>query len=89
MAKTIRLICSPLKIFKINTEDIEVMVCISLSIITILRKNLEEVKEACKAKNIDFNLKNAKTIFAKFFLSLIERINQLEEALIAKGYGIE
>ena len=30
LAKTIRLLCTPLKLFKVNTEEIEVMVCISL-----------------------------------------------------------
>lgn len=65
------------------------MVCISLSMIPVLKKDLYEVKEACKAKNIAFNLKNAKIILAKFFLSLIGRVNQIEESLIAKGYGSE
>ena len=78
--------CSPLKIFKIDTEDIKVMVCISLSMISILKNDLYEIKNACKAKNITFNVKNIKYILSKFFLSLIFRITQTEEALIAKGY---
>lgn len=78
--------CSPLKIFKIDTEDIKVMVCISLSMISILKNDLYEIKNACKAKNITFNVKNIKYILSKFFLSLIFRITQIEEALIAKGY---
>ena len=65
------------------------MVCISLSVIPILKKDLYELKEACIAKNITFNVKNMKIILAKFFLSLISRVNEIEESLIAKGYSNE
>lgn len=65
------------------------MVCISLAMIPILKKDLYEVKEACLAKNIDLNIRNIKIILAKFFMQLIMRANQLEEALLAKEYGKE
>ncbi len=61
------------------------MVCISLSMIPILKKELNEMKDACKAKGIKFNLRNMKIILSKFFLNLIMRVNQIEEALMAKG----
>jgi len=89
IADTIKIICSPLKIFKINTEDIKIMVCISLSVLPILRKDLCELKEACKAKKITFNVRNMKTILSKFFISLISRVNEIEESLISKGYNNE
>lgn len=85
LAKTIRLLCTPLKLFKVNTEEIEVMVCISLSLLPAIRNDLIELKNACKAKNIDINLKNAKYILSKFLLSLIKRVNQIDEAMIEKG----
>ena len=62
------------------------MVCISLSMISILKNDLYEIKNACKAKNITFNIRNMKYILSKFFLSLIFRINQIKESLIAKAY---
>ena len=89
IADTIKAICSPLKILKVNTDDIKVMVCISLSVIPILKKDLYELKEACKSKNITYNVKNMKIVLAKFFLSLISRVNEIEESLIAKGYSNE
>ena len=85
LAKTIRKLCAPLKLFKVNTEEIEVMVCISLSLLPAIRNDLTELKNACKAKNIDINLKNAKYILSKFLLSLIKRVNQIDEAMIEKG----
>lgn len=87
IAETIKTICSPLKIFKINTDEIKLMVSISLSMIPILKKDVYELKEACIAKNISLNVNNIKIILSKFFLSLITRVNQIEEALIAKGYN--
>lgn len=88
-AETVKVLCAPLKIFRVNTDDIKVMVCISLSAIPILKQNFYEVKDACKAKNIPFNIKNMKIILSKFFMSLISRVNEIEESLIAKGYSSE
>jgi len=85
IAETIKILCTPIKVFKINTEEIKILVCISLSMIPILKKDLLEMKEACRAKNIRINIKNIKIILSKFFLSLLMRVNQIEEALIAKG----
>lgn len=65
------------------------MVCISLSIIPILKKNLYELKEACIAKKISFNISNMKIILTKFFLSLLSRVNEIEESLTAKGFNNE
>ena len=60
VAKTVKKLCTPLKVFKINPEIVEVLVAIALSILPIMRKEYIEVKEACKAKNIPINLKNSK-----------------------------
>ena len=65
------------------------MVCIALSVIPILKRDLNEVKEACIAKDINLNVKNIKIILGKYFLSLITKVNEIEEALIAKGYSSE
>ena len=86
LAKTVRTICKPLEIFKINTEEIEVLVSIALSMIPVLKKEYREVKEACKAKNINFNIKNMKIILSKILLSTIKRINEIDESLVEKGY---
>lgn len=86
ISEAIRILCFPLKLFEIDTDEIKIIVYISLAMLPILKKELYELKEACIAKNIDFNVKNMKTILGKFFLSLISRVNNIEEALLAKGY---
>lgn len=55
--------------------------------ISILKKELNEIKESCMAKNITFNMQNIKYILLKFAMSIIKRVSELEEALIAKGYN--
>ncbi len=86
IANTIELLFHPLKLFKIDTSQIKVMVCIALSMIPILKNEFIEIKNVCKAKNININIKNMKYILSKFLLSLIMRVNQIEESLKSKGY---
>ncbi len=86
ISDTIKLLCTPLKIFKINTDEIKLMVSISLSMLPILKKELYEIREASIAKNMKFNIKNTKNILFKFCISIIRRVNYIEESLIAKGY---
>ena len=89
IAEAMKSLCFPLKLFKVNTDDIKIMVYIALAMIPILKKELFEVKEICMAKNINFNIRNMKIILEKFFCSLLFRVNKIEEALIAKGYYSE
>lgn len=84
VADTIKLLCRPLKLFNINTDDIKVMVCISLSMLPVLKNDLYEVKNACIVKNIKFNIFNMKYILSKFFTTLLKRVNEIEESLITK-----
>ena len=56
--------------------------------IPVIKKELKEMKEACKAKNIKLNIKNTKIILSKLLISLFRRTNELDEALIEKGYDL-
>lgn len=88
VASTIKLLFSPLEFFKIDTEQIRIIVCISLSMIPILKRDLFELKNACVAKNIRFNVSNIKIIISRFFLSILQRVSKIEKALIAKGIDL-
>ena len=85
LAKTIKTLCTPLKLFNINPDEIEIMVCISLSLIPSIKNILLEVKNACKAKNIDINLSNMKYILSKILISMLKRVGEIDEAMIEKG----
>lgn len=84
---TIKKLCTPLKFIKIDPNEIELMVCISLSMIPILKKEYSQLKEACLAKGIDINIKNMKIILTKLMVSIMKKVNHIEEAIIEKGYG--
>lgn len=86
VAKTIKTLCKPLELFKINTDDIEILVALGITMVPVLKKEFLDLKNACIAKNIDWNIKNMKIILSKFLLSIIKRVNEIDEALIQKGH---
>lgn len=85
IANTIKMLCRPLVLFNINIEEIEIMVAISLSIIPILKKDLVVIRDVYKYKGIKVNVKNIKNSLSVFFIGIIKRTNQIDEALIARG----
>lgn len=87
LANTIKNLCMPLKLVKVDLEDIELLVCISLSMIPILRQEYGQLKEACLAKGMKMNIKNMKPVLTKLMISVMKRVNRIEESMIEKGYG--
>ena len=85
IANTIKMLCRPLVLFNINIEEIEIMIAISLSIIPILKKDLVGIRDVYKYKGIKVNVKNIKNGLSVFFIGIIKRTNQIDEALIARG----
>jgi energy-coupling factor transporter transmembrane protein EcfT len=80
----------PLKIFGINPEEIGLIVIIALSFIPIIKNEFEQIRNVLKVKGIKpttFNmLKNLGLIFKPFLISVMQRINEIEMSLKAKGY---
>ena len=87
IANTIKNLCMPLKLLKVNPNDIELLVCISLSMIPILKTEYNQLKEACLAKSMEMNVRNMKPILTKLMISIMKRVNEIEESMIEKGYG--
>lgn len=89
-ATVIEKLLYPLKIFGVNPKDIGLMMCMGLTFIPILKEELEQIKNVLKVKGFKFNfinmLKNNSLIFKPFFISILERLNELECLLKAKGY---
>lgn len=86
VAKTVKTLCKPLEIFKINTDDIEILVALGITMVPVIKKEFLDLKNACLAKNIDWNIKNMKIILSKLLFSIIKRVNEIDEALIQKGH---
>lgn len=88
IARTIKNLCMPLKLLKVNPDDIELLVCISLSMIPILKREYSQLRDACSAKGIDMNVKNMKVVLTKLMISVMKRVNEIEESMIEKGWDM-
>ena len=85
VAKTVKMLCKPLELFKINTDDIEILVALGITMVPVLKKEFIDLKNACLAKNIEWKVKNMKIILSRFLFLMIKRVNEIDEALIQKG----
>lgn len=89
-SKVIEKIVYPLKIFKINQRDVGIVVTIALSFLPIIKSELQETRRILEVKgvrNSNINLlKNINIIFKPFFVSILQRLNEIELTLKVKGY---
>lgn len=89
-AEVIERIVYPLKIFGINPKEIGLVVTIALSFVPIMKNEFAQIRNVLKVKGIkptNFNLlKNSGLIFKPFFISVLQRLNEIEMSLKAKGY---
>ena len=90
LAYVIQMIVYPLKILKISPKDIGLFITIGIAFIPILKDELEQIRYALVVKgfNMKFTniLKNLNLIFKPFFISLFQKINEIEFSLKSKGY---
>ena len=88
--EVIEKIVYPLKVIGINPKDIGLIITIALSFIPIMKDEISGIKNVLKVKGIkpnNFNLiKNLNLILKPFFISILQRINEVEMSLKAKGY---
>lgn len=89
-AEVIEKIVWPLKIFGINPKEIGLIISIAISFVPIIKNEISQIKNILKVKGIkpsNFNLlKNLNLIFKPFFISVLQRLNEIEMSLKAKGY---
>ena len=89
-ARVIEKMVYPLKLFGINPEEIGLIVIIALSFIPIIKNEFEQIRNVLKVKGIKPTtlnlLKNLGLIFKPFLISVMQRLNEIEISLKAKGY---
>lgn len=83
---TIEKICYPLKIFKINTKNIGMIVSISICMIPVLRDEIKAIIRAMKAKGKIMRINSIKIMMKPLLISVLKRTAQIEKVLIAKAY---
>lgn len=80
----------PLKVFKVNPDNIAIMIVVALNFISIFENEIKTLGKTLKARNIKLTLKTVFTqtpaIFTMFFARLFRRTNELELSLKARGY---
>lgn len=86
LAEAIEKIFSIFKILKINPRNISIMICISISFIPTIRKQIKQIKDSLKAKGMKINLQNSGLIFEPVIISLLKRVEEIESSLKAKAY---
>lgn len=80
----------PFKIFGINPKEIGLVITIALSFMPIMKSEFGQMRNVLKVKGVkptNFNiLKNLSLIFKPFFISVLQRLNEVEMSLKAKGW---
>ncbi len=80
----------PLKLFKINTKDISLIVGIGINFMPILIREYIVIKEAQKSKGYVFKIKKVKQyclcIFIPYLSNCFKKVDEIALALQVKGY---
>ena len=86
LAEAIEKLFYPIKWIGFKPKDVSLLVCIALSFIPILKDEIYQIKSSLKSKGYKFSLKNSKLLFKPFFISLLKRVNDIEDSLNSKAY---
>lgn len=84
------LLLSPLKLFRVDLKELELMLTIALTFVPILSREARIIKQSLHAKGFAFNFRNVLTrpqvYLVAYINSMFDRIETVELALRAKGY---
>ncbi len=73
-----------------HSDNLSLVISISLSFIPLMIKEISSIKMSLKSKNFNLNLKNILTrpsVFVMaFFTNLFKSVDDLEKVLLSKGY---
>lgn len=86
LAKVIELIIMPMKIIGINPRNIGIIICIAISFIPILKREILQILDALKSKGYELRIRNCNIIFKPLLISILKRTNEIEASLISKAY---
>lgn len=85
LAETIKKLFMPLKIFKINTDDIEIMVIIAICMIPVLKNEISTTINSLKSKGSKFGIKSLPLVIKPLIISIMRRTGEVEKGLILKN----
>lgn len=86
ISDTIQKLCYPLKILKINTTNIGMMVSISICMIPVLKNEIYTIMQAIKSKGRPIKINSIIIVMKPMLISILRKTSQIEKTLIAKAY---
>lgn len=75
----------PLRRFGLTFDDTYLLIVVALMLIPILRRTLSEIRDACYGKGLRWNLRTAKVVLLCSGRQILERVEQIDQAITAKG----
>lgn len=87
LVNVIEIILSPLKILKINTRNIGIIVSISITVLPIMLNEIKQKINALYSKGMKLNIGSIKIIFKSILVSTLIRCNEMEKSLSAAGWN--
>lgn len=86
----IETLLKPLNIFKISSKEIGIIVCIGVTFIPIIQREISQIKLSLKSKGFNLSfiniIRKPNYILIPLLTSIIKRIDQIEQSLHSKGY---
>lgn len=89
IAEVIQQLCFPLKMLKINTSNIGLMIAISISMIPIFKSEIVNLMQAMKAKGRPIKINSTILLMKPMLISILTKTSQIEKTLKAKAYREE
>ena len=86
LAEALEKIFSVLRFIKVNPKNVSLMICIAITFILTISKQIKQVGDSLRSKGIKINIKNWGLIFEPVTISLLKRVDEIESALKAKAY---
>ncbi len=90
IANAIENLLYPLKLFKINTKNITLMISIAITFIPIIKQEINNIQYSLTSKGMRMNainkIKHINYVMDPLFYSLIRKVKEIEESLKAKAY---
>ena len=85
IADTIEKFFYPLKIFKIDTKQIRMIVSIALCMIPVLKNEMITLKNTMKSRGQNWNVRNSIILLKPMMISILRKTNEMEKTLISRG----
>ena len=86
ISETIQKLCYPLKFFKVDINNIGIMISISICMIPVLKNEIYTAISAMKVKGKKIGIKSMMIIMKPILISIFNKTREMETTLIAKAY---